>query len=139
MEQGKKERDGLVELVKETVSHLERLAADHLKLARLELVKDVRTMARDAAGVAMFAPLLMLGYLLALVGLSVVLARWLTLAGAFFAVGGAHLLAGGLGIYIAASRLRRAKAHALQESKRELDRSLAMAGSVAKIAPSEGG
>src|SRR5215831_8815406 len=88
------EGDSIMTLIKETVDGLGRLIADHVKLARLELIADVRTQGRRVGVVAVILPFVFLGYALACVGLALTLAPWLGGPGAFFAVGGVHFLAG---------------------------------------------
>jgi hypothetical protein len=108
MRRGSDDSDGIMTLVKETVDGLGRLIADHVKLARLELVADVKVQGRRAATVALIVPFIFLGYGLACVGLSLALRRWLGMPGAFFAVGGVHFLGGALAVAIAVARLRNA-------------------------------
>src|SRR6185436_18944490 len=114
--------DGIMSLVRETIDGLGRLVADHVKLARLELVADVKAQGRRAAAVALAVPFILLGYALACVGLALALSRWLGGAGAFFAVGGAHLLGGIVAVALAAARLRRG--HLLRETANEVSLSV---------------
>jgi len=94
-------------LIKETVDGIGHLIADHVKLARLELVADVKTQGRRVAVVAVILPFVLLGYGLACVGLALALSPWLTTPGAFFAVGGAHFLAGTVAVALALARIDR--------------------------------
>src|SRR5437667_11794800 len=80
------DRDGILTLIRETVDGLGRLVADHVKLARLELVADVKVQGRRAATIAVIVPFIFLGYALGCVGLALVLGRWLGEAVAFFIV-----------------------------------------------------
>jgi hypothetical protein len=108
-DRGKEEGDSIISLVKETADGLGHLIADHIRLARIELVSDFKNYAQHIGVVAAVIPFLFLGYALACVGLSVVLARWLGLAPAFLAVGGFHLVAGTVAVVLALRRLRRTR------------------------------
>jgi hypothetical protein len=121
-EHGKEDGDGIVTLIRETADGFGHLLADHIKLARLELVADVKTHGRQIAIIALIVPVVFLGYGLACVGLALVLAEWLGQAGAFFAVGGAHAVAGAIAIAVAAGRLR--QANPMHESALEANRSV---------------
>jgi hypothetical protein len=131
-------RNDLTSLVRETADGLEHLVRDHLQLARIELVADLKRMLRDAAGVVACLVVVLLGYLLSMVALSIAISGALGPWGAFLLVGGAHLVGGGLGIYIAATRLKKARAETLEESREELGRSVAMAGELTRAATQEG-
>jgi hypothetical protein len=115
--------DSIVALIKETADGFGRLIADHLRLARLEVVADIKTHGRDVAAVALIVPFLFLGYALACLGLALVLGRWMGLPVALFVVGGVHLVAGAAGLAVVLGKLRRAEI--LSESSHEVDRSVA--------------
>ena len=121
-QQGKDDGDGIIALVRETADGMGHLLADHIKLARLELVADIKKHGRQAALIAGIVPIIFLGYALACVGLSVVLSRWLETAGAFFLVGGVHLIGGVIAVAVAAKRLSRAQP--LHDTSVEVDRSV---------------
>ena len=106
MYKGKEESDGIIALVKETADGFGHLIAEHVKLARLELVADAKVTGRKVAVIALILPILFIGYALACVGLATLLAPSLGTAGAFFLVGGGQVFLGAVAIAIAASRLR---------------------------------
>jgi hypothetical protein len=109
---GERTRDGgdsIVTLIKETADGFGRLIADHIRLARLEIVADIRTHGRDVAVVALIVPFLFLGYGLACLGLALVLGRWIGLPAALFVVGGVHLVAGAAGLALVLGKLRKAE------------------------------
>ena len=122
MYKGKDDTDGIIALVKETADGFGHLIAEHVKLARLELVADARASARKIAVIALIVPILFVGYAVACVGLAMLLTPTLGAANAFFLVGGGHVVLGGLAIAIAASRLRRVQP--MQETVQEVSRSV---------------
>jgi hypothetical protein len=115
--------DGIIALIKETADGIGHLIADHIKLARLELVADVKANARHVAVVALIVPFAFLGYALACVGLAVVLSSWLGLAGALFLVGGVHLIGGAIAVGVALGNLRRI--NLMRDTANEVNRSVA--------------
>jgi hypothetical protein len=121
-QQKKEESDGIIALVKETADGFGHLIAEHVKLARLELVADAKASGRKIAVIAVIVPILFVGYALACVGLALLLAPSLGASNAFFLVGGGHVVLGGLAIAIAASRLSRV--HPLNETAHEVSRSV---------------
>jgi len=115
--------DGILTLIRETVDGLGRLVADHIKLARLELVADVKVQGRRAVTIALIVPFVFLGYALGCVGLALALGRWLGEAVGFFIVGGFHFFAGALAVAVALARLRNASL--MRETANEVSMSLA--------------
>jgi hypothetical protein len=118
----KSDGDGIITLVKETADGFGHLIADHIKLARLELVADVKTYGRQVAIIAVIVPILFIGYGIVCLGIAAFLARWLGQAGALLAVGGAHVIIGAIAIAVAARRLQRAQP--MHESGNEMTRSI---------------
>jgi hypothetical protein len=123
--------DGIIALVKETADGLGHLIADHVKLARLELVADVKTHGRHVALLALIVPFVFLGYGIAGLGLAMVLAKWIGLPGALFLVGGVHLVGGGIAALMALARLR--KARLMHETASEASRSVATLSSATTL------
>ena len=103
---GGRERDGIITLVKETADGLGRLVADHIKLARTELVADAKSYGRDAAVLAAALFVLALGYGLACVAGALALGRLIGGPLAFAAVAALHLLLGAGGAFAAVRALR---------------------------------
>jgi len=97
---------GLSTLVGRLTDGFSKLVTQHLSLARVEMVEDVRLMGTDMARIAAFVPFVLVGYTFLCAALSVFLARWLGWGGSFAAVGALNLVVGGVGIARATSRLR---------------------------------
>ena len=126
---GDGERDGFIALVRETADGLGRLIADHIKLARTEIVADAKSYGRDLSvlGVAVFV--LALGY-----GLACIAGAPL----AFAAVAGLHLLIGAVGVAAAARAMRRTPP--LLGTRNEVSRSVAaLSAPPLRLHPSEAG
>lgn len=119
---GRGDGDSIIALIKETADGFGHLLADHIKLARLELVADVKSYGRQVALIALIVPILFIGYIVVCFGLAALLARWLGHAGALFLVGGSHIAIGAVAIGIAIARLRRAQP--MSESVEEMSRSM---------------
>lgn len=83
-----------------------RLVSEHLALARVELHEDARALAVDLVRIAVFVPLILVGYGLLNAALAWLLSPWLTIPGAFAAVGALNVAIGGFGAYRAADRLK---------------------------------
>jgi len=118
----KYEGDGIIALVRETVDGIGHLVAEHIKLARLEVVAEARVAGRKLAQIALIVPIIFMGYALACIGLALLLARWLGSSNAFFLVGGVHVVLGGLAVGLAVAKLRRT--HPLRETVQEVGRSV---------------
>jgi hypothetical protein len=103
------EGDGLFELVRETADGLGRLIADHIKLARVEIVADARAYGRRVALLAVAAAFLVVGYLFAWIAAALGLALLIGEPLAFLAVAVAHLVGGAIGLGVVARKLRRAR------------------------------
>jgi len=114
--------DSILALIKETADGFGHLLADHIKLARLELVADVKSYGRQVALIALIVPVLFMGYAIVCLGLAALLAPLVGHAGGLFLVGGAHIVIGAVAIMVAVSRLRRAQPMA--ESVEEMSRSM---------------
>ena len=114
--------DSILALIKETADGFGHLLADHIKLARLELVADVKSYGRQVALIALIVPILFIGYAILCVGLAAALAPLLGRAGGLFLVGGAHVVIGAIAIMMAVRRLSRAQP--MSESVEEMSRSM---------------
>lgn len=114
--------DSILALIKETADGFGRLLADHIKLARLELVADVKNYGRQVTLIALIVPIIFIGYAILCVGLAAALSPWLGRAGGLFLVGGAHIVIGAIAIMVAIRRLRRAQP--LSETVEEMTRSM---------------
>lgn len=115
--------EGIVSLIKETADGFGQLIADHIKLARLELLVELKTHGRQVAAIALIIPLIFLGYGMVCVAVSLVLSKSIGLPAGLFVVGGVHAAAGVVGAAIAASKLKRA--NLMRETTSAVTRSVA--------------
>src|SRR5262249_38158325 len=104
---GDRERDGLIALVKDTADGLGRLIADHIKLARTEIVADAKSYARDTAVLGACVFVLAVGYAFAWIAAALALRRVIGAPLAFAAVAALHLILGAVGVAAAARAMRR--------------------------------
>ena len=88
------EREGIVGLVRETVDGLRTLIGDHIKLARVELVADLKSYGRGVAVLAVAGVVLAVGYVFAWIAAAFGLARPGGAPLAFGAVAALHLVVG---------------------------------------------
>ena len=93
-------------LVTRLADGLGKLVTDHIALAKLELSEDARAMGLEVAKIAAFVPFVLVGYMFLCAAVALVIAPWVTYAGAFAIVGGINVLGGGFGLYRAATRLK---------------------------------
>ncbi|HET6282477.1 MAG TPA: phage holin family protein [Polyangia bacterium] len=114
--------DSIISLVRETADGLGRLVGDHIKLARLELVSDLKAYVRQSVLLTAMVIFLALGYALGCVGLALVLAQWWGAMVGFFVVAGFHLVLGGIGLAIGVRNLR--QTHLMDETLSEVGRSV---------------
>jgi hypothetical protein len=92
---------GVTDLVGRLVDGLGELLSQHLALARLEFGEETRGLGRAIGTVALFVPLLVVGYAMLCFGLAFALAHWLSLPGAVLLVGAVNLVLGGVGLWTA--------------------------------------
>jgi membrane protein implicated in regulation of membrane protease activity len=129
---------GLGRLLKETADSLGVLIGDHVKLARIELLTDVRIYAGALGGIFVAALLLLTGYLFAWQAAASLIAGWWGAPAALGLVAGFHLIVGAIGLGAVSRRLRRTKV--LRETILEAQRSVrALAHPAALARPIEGG
>jgi hypothetical protein len=103
------EREGIVDLVRETVDGLRTLITDHIKLARVELATDLKTYGRSVAALAGAGGVLAVGYVFAWIAAALGLGRLIGAPLAFVAVAALHLLAGAVAIVWAMGKVRRTR------------------------------
>jgi hypothetical protein len=103
---------------------LSRLISQHLELARAELTHAARTYAKEAAGLAVFVPLVLVGYVLLCAAAAAALAGPLGLPWALALVGAVNLGVGGGGAAWVASRMKGQTV--LDESRTEVGRSVSV-------------
>ncbi|ADO71258.1 phage holin family protein [Stigmatella aurantiaca] len=117
---------GIAALVGRMADGFSRLVSQHLTLARMEMAEDAKAMGKDVARIAAFVPFVLVGYVFVCGALAAVLAQWLGLAGGLVTVGIINLIAGGIGIRRALSRLQERRV--MDDSAQELSRSVAALG-----------
>ena len=98
---------GVTDLVARLVDGLGQLISQHVALARVELGEEARSVTRLLETLALFTPLLVVGYAMLCFGVAFILARWLSVPWAVLLVGAVNLLAGGLGLLSVRRALRR--------------------------------
>lgn len=86
---------------------LRRLAADHAKLARLELKTQAKAAASDAAVGLSSLPFVQTGLIMFAVALAIGLSSWVGGAWAFLITGGISFLVAGTLAFYSAARLKR--------------------------------
>ena len=117
------ESDGIIALVRETADGLGKLIADHVKLARVELVSDARFYARDLAVMAAAGVVLLIGYVIGLVAAGLAIGRAIDNTPlAFGALAGLLLIAGAIGIVVGAKRAKRVRL--MHDTAEEVSRSV---------------
>jgi hypothetical protein len=126
---------GIISLVRETAEGLGRLIADHIKLARVEMVADAKTYTRHAALLGVALVVLLVGYVFCWLAAGLALARLIGLPLAMLAVGVLHAVVGA--VVLSAARRRMAKTHVLDDTVNEASRTVATlsAGVSASRAP----
>jgi uncharacterized membrane protein YqjE len=119
---GDEDQTGIIGLVKETAEGLGKLLGDHVRLARIELVADIKGYARELALLLTAAVVLIVGYAFAWLAIGLVLARAIGSPLAFGAIAAVHLLAGTIAAVVAARRARATRP--LQETALAVERSV---------------
>jgi uncharacterized membrane protein YqjE len=119
----REDSDGIISLVRETADGLGKLIADHVKLARVELVSDARFYVRDLAVMLIAGLVLFLGYVLAWLAAGLALGRAMhNTPLAFALVAALHLIAGAIGIVVASKRAKRVRL--MHDTAEEVSRSV---------------
>jgi hypothetical protein len=127
MRNGERDKtDGMVGLARETADALGRLTVQHLRLARLEIKADLRTMGLQAGVIVVLAALATVGYGLTMAGLAMVADGGATGGIPLLIIGSVHVVAAGGGILIALRRLRRLRL--MNATADEVNQSLAPLG-----------
>jgi hypothetical protein len=101
------EREGIVGLIRETVDGLRDLIADHIKLARVELVSDAKTYGRGLGVLVVAGLVLAIGYVFGLIAAALALGRVWGVPLAFVVLGGLHLVGGGIALAFSVAKMRR--------------------------------
>jgi uncharacterized membrane protein YqjE len=115
--------DGIIALVRETADGLGKLIADHVKLARVELVSDARFYVRDLTVLVIAGVVLFLGYAFACLAAGLALGRAMQNTPLALAVVAAvHVIAGAVGVIMAAKRTKRVRL--MHDTAEEVSRSV---------------
>ena len=116
--------EGVTSLARESALSLGHLIGQHVKVARLELAAEVRTMGRRAVAVAVLAALVAIGYALAIAGAAVVIGGAAELGIPLVVVGAAHVVGAGGGLVLGPLRAREAPRQLMGNTPAALDRAL---------------
>lgn len=137
MKNGERDRtEGVIGLARETADALGQLTVQHLRLARLEIKADLRTMGLQAGLIAVLVALAIVGYGLTMAGLAVILDGGSTGGIPLLIIGIVHVVAAGVGILIAVVRLRRMRL--MNTTAAEVNQSLAPLGLGTATKPTAG-
>jgi uncharacterized membrane protein YqjE len=98
---------GVTDLVAKLVDGLGLLIAQHVALARIELGEEARSVSRALGTLALFTPLLVVGYAMLCFGVAFALGPALSMPGAVLLVGAINLLVGGVGLLRVRAALKR--------------------------------
>ncbi len=98
---------GVTDLVARLVDGLGQLIAQHVTLARIELGEEARSVSRTLGTMALFTPLVVVGYAMLCFGVAFAMVPLLSMTGAVLLVGGANLVAGGVGLWRVIQVLKR--------------------------------
>jgi len=101
------EREGIGGLIRETLDGLRDLIADHIKLARVEMVSDAKTYGRSIAVLVVAGLVLAIGYVFGLIAAALALGRVWGTPVAFVAVAALHVVIGGIAMVSAMAKMRR--------------------------------
>ena len=127
MRNGERDKaDGVVGLARETADALGQLTVQHLRLARLEIKADLRTMGLRAGLIAVLAALATVGYGLTMAGLAIILDGGSKGGIPLLAIGIVHVVGAGVGILVVVYRLRRLRL--MNATADEVNQSLAPLG-----------
>ena len=110
-----------------------RLVIQHIKLAQVEIVAGLRSMAARGAALAVYLVLIFVGYILAITGVCIFLGQNHALAIPFLAIGGLHIGIAATGLLVTVARLRRTSLLAATTS--ELNQSARVLGAATHEQP----
>ena len=91
----------------DTAEELGDLVSAHIKLAHLELSRDLRLALKRAARIALFIPPLVVGYAFAMAALAAFLSGYCGRVAALASVAALQIAVGGIGLWRTLSTLRR--------------------------------
>lgn len=114
------EEGSVVHAIGQMADGLGRLFTESLHLAQVELKEDVKGIAKDAAKIALFGLVALLGYVLLCFAGAWGLAKLIGPGLGFLAVGGLHLIGGAVGAWLAIKSLSQKPEHLLEQTRGEV-------------------
>ena len=124
------DRTGLAAALGRITDGVSRLVSEHLALARVELREDARAFAFAVARIAVFVPLVLVGYGFLCGALAVGLSTWMGIGWALLIVGALNAGVGGVGIALAAKSLQ--SRQVLNDTRVEVSRSAEVLAAVSR-------
>ncbi len=125
------------EIAKDAVDDLTSLISAQGRLVRLEMLGALKQIARRAAGLVVFAPLLLIGWAFLMLALAFALRGALGLVGALLLVGAVQAIAGGLGASWVMKQLK--DVQALERSRQEIKNTVKGVTNATTTTPAEEG
>jgi len=116
------EGDSFIALLRETADGLGRLVAEHIRLARVEMVADAKDYSRRVGLMAAAGGVILIGYFFAWIATALALGRVIGAPLAFLLVGGLHI-GGGAAIMVALARRQR-EARVMDQTVSEVGRTV---------------
>ena len=112
----------------ELVNSLSELVGAHVKLAKAELQQNAKAYGVEVAKVIAFVPLILIGYTLLMVAVSILIGRQFSLEAGFAIVGGVHVAGGAAGVFWAVKGL--GKTQPMEHTRSQLSESVEVVRSV---------
>jgi uncharacterized membrane protein YqjE len=107
MKKDEPEQPGVTDLVARLVDDFGQLLAQHVELARIEIAEEARSVSQVLGTLALFTPLLVVGYAMLCFGVAFALAPLLSTPGAVLLVGALNVVVGGVGLLRVRAALKR--------------------------------
>jgi uncharacterized membrane protein YqjE len=114
----------------ELVHSLSELVGAHVKLAKAELQQNAKAYGTEAGKVVAFVPLILIGYTLLMVAVSILIGRQLSFEAGFAIVGGVHVVGGAVGVLFAVKAM--GKTAPMEHTRSQLSESVEVVRSVTK-------
>jgi hypothetical protein len=114
----------VTDLARDSALSLGHLIGLHVKVARLEIAAEVRTIGRRAISVVVLAALVAIGYALAIAGLAVAIGGAAELGIPLVTVGLAHVVGAGAGLVFGPLRARPSELQPMRNTTDAIDRAL---------------
>ena len=104
--ENREDGEGIVARLKETADGLGQLVGDHVRLARIELVAELRSYGRGLTSIVVAFALLLIGYVFACTAGALALVHLVGAPLAFVIVAVPHLIAGAIGVVAGTRRVQ---------------------------------